>query len=360
MNPVNSATLPVYYLKGALDSFTSRDFKKSTDQMPLERGYIILELSDLKYITSSGIAAFVELARRLEKRGGLLCLLHPNEEVRMLLEFFGMTGPVRIAHSWKEAEALFKKVLGIDRPGFQITEGGPVHLDRDSGRIPKRKEYEPQPVSETVSPEANRHPEPVVNVDEPVKPPIVENEKINHLNSRLTSLSENLNRLNATLENLASRELAPKEPPPGNTVEFPASVESEDVETFSSPEPEQKSEKKETVNKEAEKEEDSGEKAVNAPSKPEPAEPQNETKQPAPEPAVEENFSSADELHEVQSHPVKSATAREMRESRILRCEQCHSHLRIYQTGRHLCPSCDIEFEVRSDGSASFYEAVLG
>jgi uncharacterized Zn finger protein (UPF0148 family) len=43
-------------------------------------------------------------------------------------------------------------------------------------------------------------------------------------------------------------------------------------------------------------------------------------------------------------------------EDSILECEQCGTVMRIYKSGRHLCPSCGIEFFVKQDGAASYFE----
>ena len=43
-------------------------------------------------------------------------------------------------------------------------------------------------------------------------------------------------------------------------------------------------------------------------------------------------------------------------EDSIIECEQCGASMRIYKSGRHLCPSCGIEFFVKHDGAASYFE----
>lgn len=49
-------------------------------------------------------------------------------------------------------------------------------------------------------------------------------------------------------------------------------------------------------------------------------------------------------------------TVKEFTDSRVLRCEQCNSNLRIYRSGSHMCPHCRIEFTVKNDGTLTFYE----
>lgn len=48
----------------------------------------------------------------------------------------------------------------------------------------------------------------------------------------------------------------------------------------------------------------------------------------------------------------------EFAEPRVLVCESCSTHLRVYHSGRHLCanPACRVEFRVSEDGSVSYFE----
>ena len=48
----------------------------------------------------------------------------------------------------------------------------------------------------------------------------------------------------------------------------------------------------------------------------------------------------------------------EFAEPRVLVCESCGSHLRVYHSGRHMCanPECRVEFRVSEDGSVSYFE----
>lgn len=43
-------------------------------------------------------------------------------------------------------------------------------------------------------------------------------------------------------------------------------------------------------------------------------------------------------------------------EAKVMGCEQCGLNLRIVNFGLHMCPACGIEFDVRRDGNVSFYE----
>ena len=43
----------------------------------------------------------------------------------------------------------------------------------------------------------------------------------------------------------------------------------------------------------------------------------------------------------------------------VIFCESCNARLKIKQTGRHRCPGCQTEFEVRSNGSVTWLEKLL-
>lgn len=43
-------------------------------------------------------------------------------------------------------------------------------------------------------------------------------------------------------------------------------------------------------------------------------------------------------------------------EDSVLICEQCGTTMRVYKSGRHMCPECSVEFFVKKDGSVSYFE----
>ena len=48
--------------------------------------WVVIDLSHVSFINSSGVGVMVEMLRRLRRRGGGLCLINVHEQLRRLLE----------------------------------------------------------------------------------------------------------------------------------------------------------------------------------------------------------------------------------------------------------------------------------
>jgi anti-anti-sigma factor len=85
---------------GCLDSHTVVDFEKSMQNvlagMP---NHLILNLSQLTYISSAGISALMGLTHRLRKDNGELILLKPSEKVFRVFRTLGFTAIFKIVES---------------------------------------------------------------------------------------------------------------------------------------------------------------------------------------------------------------------------------------------------------------------
>lgn len=83
--------IQLIHLRGRMDAMTGPDFERLFDELlASEHRYFILEAAQLEYVASSGIAALLRFIHRLQSSGGGACILHPNQEVDMLIHFFGM------------------------------------------------------------------------------------------------------------------------------------------------------------------------------------------------------------------------------------------------------------------------------
>lgn len=67
---------------------------------------LILNLTDVNYIDSSGIGSLVEIFRRMKKTDGSLVLVAPSERVRSVLEITRLDKFFLIAASEEEAAQL--------------------------------------------------------------------------------------------------------------------------------------------------------------------------------------------------------------------------------------------------------------
>ena len=84
---------------GCLDSHTVVDFEKNVNGMIEENSpkRLILDLSDLTYISSAGISALMGLTHGLRKKEGELILLKPSEKIYRVFRTLGFTSIFRIA-----------------------------------------------------------------------------------------------------------------------------------------------------------------------------------------------------------------------------------------------------------------------
>ncbi len=96
-------------LHGCLDSHTVVAFERSVQGL-LDNGggegacpCMILDLSELTYISSAGISALMGLTRRLRERGSELFLLKPTEKVFRVFRTLGFTNIFRIINNESEA-----------------------------------------------------------------------------------------------------------------------------------------------------------------------------------------------------------------------------------------------------------------
>lgn len=90
---------------GCLDSHTVVGFEKSLHAL-LDEGCarVIVNLSELTYISSAGISALMGLTHRLRKSDGELILLKPTEKVFRVFRTLGFTNIFKIVDSEEEVQ----------------------------------------------------------------------------------------------------------------------------------------------------------------------------------------------------------------------------------------------------------------
>lgn len=88
-------------LIGAQDSIEI--FNEASDQIAEGRLKCIINISELRYINSSGIGILITLLTKFRNKGGEVCLLQPSENVQKLLIITKLNAIFTIANSEEEA-----------------------------------------------------------------------------------------------------------------------------------------------------------------------------------------------------------------------------------------------------------------
>jgi anti-sigma B factor antagonist len=95
-------------VSGFLDSHTVIDFEESLGDLANEESpHVILDLSRLAYISSSGISGLMHITHQLRSRSGDLVLLSPTDKVQRVLQTLGFTKILRIIENESEAKTAF-------------------------------------------------------------------------------------------------------------------------------------------------------------------------------------------------------------------------------------------------------------
>ncbi len=77
-------------LKGRLDTVTAPELEKELSQSALDGAETVtLDMSELEYVSSSGLRVILVLHKNMSKLGGALKIINVNS---MIMELFKMTG----------------------------------------------------------------------------------------------------------------------------------------------------------------------------------------------------------------------------------------------------------------------------
>jgi len=90
----------VVWLDGELDPHTAPLLKSEVDRLAADGStQIVLDLSNLQFIDSSGLRVVISAHRDMADRGGSLSLRSPSETARRLLEITGLVEHITIVGS---------------------------------------------------------------------------------------------------------------------------------------------------------------------------------------------------------------------------------------------------------------------
>jgi anti-sigma B factor antagonist len=86
-------------VRGEIDTLTAPAFTAATDDLLAESGdALVVDLSEVRFLASSGLAVLISAAHRAEERGLRLQLVAPTRAVRRPLEITG-TGQLFDLHT---------------------------------------------------------------------------------------------------------------------------------------------------------------------------------------------------------------------------------------------------------------------
>ena len=99
-----SNDIHIVAVTGSLDSTTSPEAQKSLDAVLAGAKKVLLDFSQLDYISSAGLRVLLGAAKQLRAKGGTLGMFGLNQSVREVFEISGFASILSIYPS--EAEAL--------------------------------------------------------------------------------------------------------------------------------------------------------------------------------------------------------------------------------------------------------------
>ena len=91
-------------ITGSLDSITAPEAQKSLDAVLAGAKKVVLDFSNLDYISSAGLRVLLGAAKQLRASGGTLGMFGLNQSVREVFEISGFSSILTVYQS--EAEAL--------------------------------------------------------------------------------------------------------------------------------------------------------------------------------------------------------------------------------------------------------------
>ncbi len=110
------------HMRGRIDSVTAADFEYYyEDMLRMGQRFFIFDCAQLEFLSSAGIASLVKLSRRLDELGGRAMVVHLNEEIAMLFEFFGLDHSIAIESSIDSARNRMEKLIAGPST-FQMNE----------------------------------------------------------------------------------------------------------------------------------------------------------------------------------------------------------------------------------------------
>jgi anti-sigma B factor antagonist len=104
----SDSEITVIDINGFLDSQTFEEMENQFEELIQKRKIkLIINLSDVEYISSAGAGVFITARTHMEELGGTILLMKPNEAVREVFDILGLSSIFKIVNSIKEGEDYF-------------------------------------------------------------------------------------------------------------------------------------------------------------------------------------------------------------------------------------------------------------
>jgi anti-anti-sigma factor len=98
-------------IKGQLNPHNALSFKKNIFNIPEDKRFLVLDLSNLNSISGEGIKVFFESIKYFKKRDGIVILIQPKEEIFLLLKFLKLLNYVIVVESYQRAKEVIEEYL---------------------------------------------------------------------------------------------------------------------------------------------------------------------------------------------------------------------------------------------------------
>lgn len=96
-------------VKGFLDAYTYEEFEKTINELFEENQYrIVVDLSELQYISSAGAGVFIGAIGTAQENNGNIVILRPTPNVREVFELLGLSQIFTFKETREEAVNAFR------------------------------------------------------------------------------------------------------------------------------------------------------------------------------------------------------------------------------------------------------------
>ncbi len=102
------ANVTVLAIRGRIDTYSIHSLQQQMDQALIAKpAGLVIDLSEVDFMDSSGLAVLVQSMKKWRERGGDLRLCNPMQPVRMILELTRLDKALEIFPSEADAVASF-------------------------------------------------------------------------------------------------------------------------------------------------------------------------------------------------------------------------------------------------------------